>query len=478
MDTLPPTGELSDIEVLSTYGATLDPRPGMVLADRYELVAPLGRGSSGWVWEARHTIIGKSFAIKLLAPRTGSFDDEAAVRMLREAKTLSSLDHPNVIAVTDFGHAQGGTPFIVMELLQGRPLRDVLGDGRLSWGRARVWAVQILEGVEAAHKEGIIHRDLKPANLFITEKSDRIKVLDFGLARAPRPIEGRFDGSPEESSAHLRAMGEVFGTPATMSPEQIGGGVIDARSDLYSLGCVLYEMIAGQPPVQGGLAELLYQHVYVDPPALRGLASPQVPDAVCEMVHRCLHKDPEHRPADITQVREAFDRRTRKRSRTRGPTHAKLGTPDASGSKTRSIGWRTVAGATVAVGALFGLVAAASPGRQAAARSIEVRVPRLNAPAVDVPSLHANLPVVERAKPKFAVQPQTPASTPSRVARKSRPNRPRRPKPAPEPTPESAREPASSAKPPPVAAAQPTPRPRAPAEDRTNPALKNPFSRE
>ena len=116
MDTLPPVGDLADLIGDSPpYGSSLDPRPGMVLADRYALIEPIGRGASGWVWKARHTIIGKSFAIKLLATRTGSFDQAAAIRMLREANTLSRVQHPNVIAVTDFGHArQGGTPFIVM----------------------------------------------------------------------------------------------------------------------------------------------------------------------------------------------------------------------------------------------------------------------------------------------------------------------------------------------------------------------------
>jgi len=465
MDTLPPTGDLSDVEMTSTYGATLEPRPGMVLADRYELVAPLGRGSSGWVWEARHTIIRKSFAIKLLAPRTGSFDDEAAVRMLREAKTLSSLDHPNVIAVTDFGHAQGGTPFIVMELLQGRPLRDVLGDGRLSWPRARAWAVQILEGVEAAHQEGIIHRDLKPANLFVTEKDDRMKVLDFGLARVPRPSEGALDGGPEESSAHLRAMGEVFGTPATMSPEQIAGGAIDARSDLYSIGCVLYEMIAGQPPVHGGPAELLYQHVYVDPPSLRELAPPQVPDAVCEIVHRCLQKDPNERPDDVTQVREAFDRRSRTRSALRVPVQHTTADPHPPAPAPNPFAWRLITGAAVAGGALFGLVAAATPGPRTPMRSVEFRLPSVTTPALGMPSLHANLPVVERAQPKhpnLLAEPRTPAEPPVRGSKSRRPRKTRRNKPV-----------ASSD--PQTAAVKPT-RPRTVSSDATNPELKNPFA--
>lgn len=472
MDTLPPTGDLSDVETASTYGATLDPRPGMVLADRYELVAPLGRGSSGWVWEARHTIIGKSFAIKLLAPRTGSFDDEAAVRMLREAKTLSSLDHPNVIAVTDFGHAQGGTPFIVMELLQGRPLRDALRAGPLSWRQARAWAVQILEGVEAAHHEGVIHRDLKPANLFVTEKDDRIKVLDFGLARTPR----RFDGRAEDSSAQLRAMGEVFGTPATMSPEQIGGGAIDARSDLYSIGCVLYEMIAGQPPVHGSPAELLYQHVYVDPTPLRELAPADVPDGVCDMVHRCLQKDPNERPGDVTQVREAFDRRSEKRSRSRAPVPSASTDQSPAASKSSPLAWRVITGAAVAGGALFGLVAATGPTPQTPMPLIEVQVPAVLTPAAESPSLYANLPVVERAQPKFVAEPRTPVTSPRRAVTRKRVHKPKAAR-VEVPRPSSSR-PAVVDPAPRTVSVTPMPRPQAASNDPTNPALKNPFSGE
>ncbi len=466
MDTLPPTGELPETGERSTYGATLDPRPGMVLADRYKLIAPLGRGSSGWVWEARHTIIGKSFAIKLLAPRTGSFDDEAAVRMLREAKTLSSLDHPNVIAVTDFGHAQGGTPFIVMELLQGRPLRAVLDNGPLPWRAARAWALQILEGVEAAHREGVIHRDLKPANLFVTDKDDRIKVLDFGLARAPRrrdgPAHAVLEVGAEESSAHLGGVGEVFGTPATMSPEQIGGARVDARSDVYSIGCVLYEMIAGRPPVHGGPAELLYQHVYVDPDPLRELAAPEVPDAVCEVVHRCLQKDPNDRPSDVAQVRAAFDLRSRERSPSRlsmrgGPARAQPATP-------KPVTWRSVTAACLATGALFALVAAARPGPRTPVRAVELRLPSIPRLAVSSPSLHASLPVVEQAQPKVILAPEDPRPARKQATGRKSPSSSKRRPPPSTPAPESsAVEPPGSA-------------PRAPSQDPNVPDLKNPFA--
>lgn len=465
LDTLPPTGELSDTTTVSGgYGATLDPRPGMVLASRYALIEPIGRGASGWVWKARHTVIGKSFAIKLLATRTGSFDDEAAVRMLREANALSRIDHPNVTAVTDFGHAEGGTPFIVMELLEGQPLRALLDASRLSWKQARVWAVQILEGVEAAHREGIVHRDLKAANLFVTAKDSRIKVLDFGLARSRR----RSDVGPDQSSGRLTAVGEVFGTPATMSPEQIAGEAVDARSDLYSVGCVLYEMIAGRPPAEGTSAEILYQHVYGDPTPLRALADAEVPDAVCDVVHRCLRKDPAERPASVTEVREAFDLRKLRRGR---QARAAKVEDSAQGKASSALVWRRVTAAAVAAGGLFALVAASRPSPAAQMHAVEFHVPAVSAAAVGVPALHADPPIFERAQPKHALTPvSAAAAADSEPPPKDTPKDTRRPR---KRVP-SERVPRPNARP--VVDGSPD-EGRSPVADARVPELKNPFAK-
>ena len=448
MDTLPPTGDWPDLpdvqgsDAAGTYGATLDPRPGMVLADRYELIEPIGRGASGWVWKARHVMIGKQFAIKLLATRTGSFDDEAAIRMLREANTLSRVDHPNVTAVTDFGHArQGGTPFIVMELLEGQPLRSVLDARRLSWRQARVWGVQILEGVEAAHAKGIVHRDIKPANLFVTAKDDRIKVLDFGLAQA----QVHSDAKADRATGRL-VLSKVFGTPSTMSPEQIAGRELDARTDLYSLGCVLYEMIAGEPPVKGEAAEILYQHVYVETTPLRELAPPDVPDAVCTIVDRCLRKEPSQRPANVTEVYDVFDLRKVRREKAAARSASRRPRP-----------WRYVTGAAVAAGTLLALVAARPTAPKVSLDPVTVDVPSHARASFDAPSLHADLPVFERARPKQAVTPE-PLDPPKRAARRSHRTERRSPSPA------------AQATPPRVAKSGPTVN-----VDPKVPELKNPF---
>ncbi len=418
------------------YVTAFEPAPGLVLAERYELIEPLGRGSSGWVWKVRHVVIRKHFAIKILAPRSGTLGDAAAVRMLREAKTLSSVEHQHVIAVTDFGYAQRGTPFIVMELLTGQPLRARLDEGPLAWTQARTWALQICDGVEAAHREGVIHRDLKPANLFVTAKDARIKVLDFGLAHMHDDLGA--------GAGRLTAAGEVFGTPATMSPEQIAGGDVDARSDLYSLGCVLYEMFGGRAPVRGAPAELLYQHVYAQPDPLRSIAPAEVPDEVCTIVDRCLAKRPGMRPQSISEVREVLDRPSVTRPfELRAPSRP----PPAPASGTA---WRRLLGASAAAGGLFALVAAGWPPPAQALRPVSVSVPIVRPTEIAVHGLHAELPVLERAVPK--------APLPRSLRAPPRP-RPASPRAASPQTPRSKR---------PV---------RPPATDERNADLKDPFPR-
>ncbi len=451
VDTLLPEGgaEASpQSDAVGPYAPAFEPRPGLVLADRYELIKPLGRGSSGWVWKAKHVVIGKHFAVKVLAPRSGTLGDAASVRMLREAKTLSSVEHPHVIAVTDFGYARRGTPFIVMELLEGEPLRAVLDAGALSWEQARVWGVQILEGVEAAHRQGVIHRDIKAANLFVTARDERIKVLDFGLAH--------IDDEAEARTGRITAAGAVFGTPTTMSPEQIAGAEVDARTDLYSLGCVLYEMIGGRPAVHGESAEVLYQHVYADPDPLRTVAPAEVPDAVCEMIDRCLAKDPADRPASVTDVRKVFDRRHGPRSGPRSGPSVSKPVPAASTHSGKAV--RRIAAASVAVGGLFALVAAGWPTPKAAIRPVQVSLPTVRPREVAVPSLRAELPVLERAVPKTTASPE-PTKQKPRTRRTAR---------------HAGTKPAGKPKPGPTAETPQSIRP--PAADERVADLKNPFS--
>lgn len=275
------------------------PRVGTVIDARYVLLEPLGRGASGWVWKARHRVIGKLCAVKILAPQQGSYDSKAVARMLREATALSKVEHPGVVEVSDFGYTDEGTPFVAMELLEGQDLRAALHERRLSTQEALAWGLQLLQAVAAAHEQGIVHRDIKPANIFVSAKDNRIKLLDFGLARLQGPE------APGEWDGRLTPEGELLGSPATMSPEQLRGDDPDARSDMYSVGCVLYEMFAGRAPVQGRTTQVLYQHMYEEPPELREFAAEDTPDAVLGLVQACLAKEPEQRPSSAKAAQDA-----------------------------------------------------------------------------------------------------------------------------------------------------------------------------
>jgi eukaryotic-like serine/threonine-protein kinase len=245
----------------------------------YELVARLGAGGMGEVWRARDPRLGRDVALKLLPPELAR-DPEALRRFDVEARAASALDHPNIMAVHDVGEA-AGTSYVVCELLEGETLRSAVGGGPLPPRRAIGYARDILAGLAAAHEKGIIHRDLKPDNLFVT-RQDRVKILDFGLAKLvekPSP-----DGS-------ITATGAVLGTAAYMAPEQIRGGTVDARSDIFSFGLVLYRMLAGRPAFAGATqADVMSSILKDDPQPL-----PDVPPALERIVLRCLEKAPARR---------------------------------------------------------------------------------------------------------------------------------------------------------------------------------------
>ncbi len=214
------------------------------LAERYELGPAIGEGGMGRVHRGFDRALGRPVAVKILTPpndRDGAF----VQRFRREARSAARLSHPNVVAIVDTG-SDGGTEFIVTELVEGETLSDVLRrEGQLAPGRAVDIGRGICRGLEAAHRLGVVHRDIKPGNLMLTDGG--VKVLDFGIARAA-----------EEGS--LTRTGSVFGTAPYLSPEQAEGGPGDERSDLYALGCVLFETLAGRPPFVGATPiAVLYQ---------------------------------------------------------------------------------------------------------------------------------------------------------------------------------------------------------------------------
>src|SRR6187431_479863 len=213
--------------------------PGTHLG-RYEIVSPLGAGGMGEVYRARDSRLDRDVAIKIL-PESVARDPERLARFEREAKAVAALSHPNILALHDAG-TEDGTTFAVMELLDGETLRDRLASGPLPVRRAIDTAVQVARGLAAAHAKGLVHRDLKPENVFLVADG-QVKILDFGLAKAADP------GDSSATATHAPAMtdpGTVIGTVGYMAPEQVRGHAVDARTDLFALGSVFYEMLTGQ----------------------------------------------------------------------------------------------------------------------------------------------------------------------------------------------------------------------------------------
>ena len=291
--------------------------PGTTLLNgRYRLTKRLGRGAMGQVYLARdENLITRRVAVKTIRPDVLSDEDlqegEAIARFEREARTAASIQHPNVIDVTDFGKSDEGVFFLVMEYVEGESLYQLLRrEGTVTVQRAHSLLKQISAGVEAAHDEGILHRDLKPANVFIVQRKrkdgtltgdDIVKVGDFGLAKIiSQSLAGITSGSGPASRG-------ILGTPEYMAPEQMQTGVtLDARADIYALGAMAYHMLGGRPPFTGDIMQIFASKLTQDAPALSTLRS-DVPATVEASVMRALKKEPEGRPATVAEWFTEFD---------------------------------------------------------------------------------------------------------------------------------------------------------------------------
>jgi len=255
----------------------------------YEILAPLGAGGMGEVYRAQDSKLDREVAIKVL-PEKLAEDAAALSRFEREAKAVAALSHPNILGIYDLGR-DGGATYAVMELLRGETLRQRLAEGPLAQRKALEYGLQIAQGLAAAHEKGIVHRDLKPENVFITPEG-RVKILDFGLARVVTP------GAEETQSPTAVAAtepGTVMGTVGYMSPEQVRGKPTDARSDIFSFGSVLYEMLSGERAFRGdSAAETMAAIAQKDPPELAE-ASGKFSPAVERILRHCLEKRPEER---------------------------------------------------------------------------------------------------------------------------------------------------------------------------------------
>ena len=269
------------------------------LKERYSEVSRIGEGGMGVVFRGLDQILLKWVAIKFIAARDVSEDE--AIRFQKEAKAASKLNHPNLISVMDFGASPSGELFLIMEYVEGEPLSKTLKkEGRLQEDRVKKIAIEICKGMEHAHNQGIVHRDLKPSNIMVTTQGG-IKVLDFGIAKLN-------DQSEVEQS--LTRTGAAMGSPVYMSPEQIRGEAIDARSDIYSLGCLLYRMLYGRPPFLGDTAiDTMRMHLEETPAGLEETPAENLPPVrrgFKEILSKTLEKDREKRIQTMADLESAL----------------------------------------------------------------------------------------------------------------------------------------------------------------------------
>ena len=303
----------------------------------YRVIEKLGSGGMGIVYKAEDTRLGRYVALKFL-PDDMAKDREALDRFQREARAASAMDHPNICTIHDIGEYEG-QPFIVMQLLEGQTLQHLV-DRPLSIDRILELGVQIAEALDAAHSRGIIHRDIKPANLFVTSRQ-QVKILDFGLAKlsADRPNIGR---APEASelptmAGDVTVPGVTLGTVAYMSPEQARGENLDARTDLFSLGAVLYEMATGKQAFGGGSTAVVFSSILEKSPVPLHQVNPDLAHQLAPIIDKALEKDPSMRYQSAADLRSDLSRLKRDRDSAQSRPSPSAQRPSKSGRKIAAI---------------------------------------------------------------------------------------------------------------------------------------------
>ena len=398
--------------------ASADPLLGTVVDGRYRVDRVLGEGGMGVVYAAMHVTLGKRVALKVLRGEMAR-DDEVVQRFVQEAQACSSIGHANIIDITDFGRLPDGTSYFVMEYLEGQSLTQLIEQGGSMGGDEALGIVeQVASALSAAHGRGIVHRDLKPDNIFLIRRGNQshfVKVLDFGIAK----VGG--------ANSKLTKTGMVFGTPHYMSPEQAAGQTVDARTDIYALGIIMYEMFTGTLPFDGDtFMGILSKHMFEAPPPPRErVAAAQLPAE--PIILRCLAKRPEDRYASMDAL--IGDLRSvdsiapvaigRSASQAPPPRNiaGKLATPavqfrqqgEARAAKTRTGTWIVVGVIMVLLllGGVGGAAVAIMQPREGESRSAVAEVPRVTsgiapgaAPApTPPPALPANGGVPTAAAP-------------------------------------------------------------------------------
>lgn len=273
-----------------------DPLIGTVLADRYRVDRLIGEGAMGRVYQAEHILMRKRVALKVLHPELMSIP-EVVQRFEREARAAAHMEHRHVAGATDFGKLPNGNIYLILEFIEGVSLAEVIEQGPMDVARVLLIAEQIASALEVAHGRGIVHRDLKPDNLLLVEAEDEddfIKILDFGIAKVP--------ADASEGGKPITQIGMVYGTPEYMAPEQALGQEVDGRADLYALGVVMYEMLAGRRPYVGPAVGLLGQQLSSPLPKMFSVAKVRIPPPVEELVAELLNPDVRKRVASAKDV--------------------------------------------------------------------------------------------------------------------------------------------------------------------------------
>jgi eukaryotic-like serine/threonine-protein kinase len=255
----------------------------------YEILAPLGSGGMGEVYRAKDTRLDRTVAIKIL-PAHLSTNADYKQRFEREARAISSLTHPHICGLYDVG-SQNGTEFLVMEFLEGETLAHRLSKGPLPTDQMLRYAIQIADALDKAHKQGIVHRDLKPGNIMLTKSG--VKLLDFGLAKFQLRTPSTELSNLPTAAPDITTEGTILGTIQYMSPEQLEGKEVDARTDIFAFGSVLYEMATGQKAFNGKSQASLMSAILKDEPIAISEVQPLAPQALDRVVKTCLSKDPD-----------------------------------------------------------------------------------------------------------------------------------------------------------------------------------------